>query len=87
MFSKAFMDVSTLPVAEIRKIFRRHRGASAQLSRELKVNRSSLSIWLRHPYPSKRIDAAVRQRVVELLAQENRQRKKPPPIERGSPHQ
>lgn len=52
---------------EIKAAFRRHRGASAQLARDLGVGLTSISDWMGKRGRSKRVDAAIRQRAAELI--------------------
>jgi hypothetical protein len=55
---------------EIRSVLKRHRGASALIARELDVDQTNISEWLRGRLTSKRVEDAIRQRVAELLAGE-----------------
>ena len=56
--------------AEIRKIFKRHRGAAYQLARDLNCSRVTVSDWLRGRVKSARIAKAAHARAYELLAEE-----------------
>lgn len=52
---------------EIRKVFRRHKGAVARLAEQLGVTHSAVSIWLSGRSKSARIAAAAERRALELL--------------------
>jgi transcriptional regulator with XRE-family HTH domain len=65
-------DPSTLTKRQIRAIFARHRGAQAQLARELGVHRGTVGLWLRGLVKSERLDALIPQRAAELLRAEQR---------------
>jgi len=54
----------------LRSIFRRHYGATTAIARELGVNKNTISQWFRGRTSSKRIDAAIRARAVQLLDKE-----------------
>jgi predicted transcriptional regulator len=56
--------------AAIRKIFRRNRGASAEIARELDIGLNAVSQWLTGYTTSERIKTAMRLKAKELLAAE-----------------
>jgi len=45
---------------EIRRIFRRHRGAAAALARRLGITATSVSLWLHGRRQSARLDREIR---------------------------
>lgn len=57
----------TLSRTEIKQAFRRHRGAAAQLARELGIDRKNISHWMKGSVNSQRVDQAIRQRAAELI--------------------
>lgn len=57
---------------QLRKIFNRHYGEAARLSRELCLFRSTVSQWLRGRHDSARVERAVHRRAIELLAAERK---------------
>jgi hypothetical protein len=60
-------DPNSLSRAEIKAAFKRHRGAAAQLARELDIDRQNIRLWMRGLSRSARVDTAVRQRAAELI--------------------
>lgn len=57
----------TLSRVEIKAVLKRHHGAKVQIARELDINPSNITDWLRNRGNSKRVDAAIRQRAAELI--------------------
>lgn len=53
--------------SQISRLFRRHHGAAARLSRELGCSRTTISRWFRGHVVSARLEAAIRNRAKELL--------------------
>jgi transcriptional regulator with XRE-family HTH domain len=70
MLGKTNSDSSTLGRRELRRIFKRNRGAQAQLARELGLNAAIISQWFSGGFRSARIEAAARKRAAELLESE-----------------
>ena len=70
MFSTRKIDINAISVKEMRQVFRRNRGAKAQIAREIEVSPCSISLWLKRPFPSPKIEPALRRRAAELLAAE-----------------
>ncbi len=62
--------VATLRRTEVRAILQRHRGAIGKLAADLKINRVTLSEWLRGRTTSRRIEEAATARAVQLAASE-----------------
>lgn len=56
--------------SEIRKLFRRHRGAAAEISRTLGVTPVTISLWLRGKRKSARLDTKIAEYARRLLARE-----------------
>jgi len=56
--------------AEIRRIFRRNRGAAASVARRLGVTATSISLWLHGRRQSARLDREIRAAAGELAEQE-----------------
>jgi predicted XRE-type DNA-binding protein len=73
MFTKLNAGGSTLSRREVRRIFRRSRGAQARIANELKVHPATISLWMRGKIQSERIDLAMHARAAELLAGESRE--------------
>ncbi|MFH1572730.1 MAG: hypothetical protein ABIG68_02040 [Acidobacteriota bacterium] len=59
---------SYLPRAEIRRIFRQHRGSAAALARRLGVTATSVSLWLHGRRQSARLEREIRA-AAEVLAE------------------
>jgi uncharacterized protein YjcR len=57
----------TVTRAQVRRIFLKHRGASAELARELGLTPVTISAWLHDRFDSDRIEAAALKRAKELL--------------------
>lgn len=64
-------DDNTMTRTEIRKIFRRHRGAAAELARELEIGPNAVSQWLRGRTVSANIKAAAERMARALLARDD----------------
>ena len=43
----------------LQKIFKRHRGASSEIARELGVDKTTISLWFRGHVQSQRIDRVI----------------------------
>jgi hypothetical protein len=56
--------------SQLRKIFERNYGASAQIARDLNVHKTTISRWFRGHVQSARIDHAMRERALQLLDKE-----------------
>lgn len=67
------VDSSTLTLREIRRVFKRHRGAAAQLARDLERKPNSISQYLKGKFPSKPLQEATTNLALQLLAEEQRQ--------------
>jgi hypothetical protein len=50
---------SKLSRREIRRIFKAHRGAQAQLARQLEIGSSAITNWIKRTSKSETLDAAV----------------------------
>ena len=67
MFSKAKPDSTTFKRTDVRRVFRRHRGAQAELARRLELKPVTICLWLKGKVQSARIDAAAAQYAAELV--------------------
>lgn len=67
MFSSANQH-STLKRKAIAKIFKKHRGAAAELARSLDppIKPCTISLWFRGRVQSERLDEAIHRRAIEL---------------------
>ncbi len=64
----------SLSKSQLRRLFRRHYGASAQLARQLTVSRTTISRWLKGEVVSKRIEIAAARMAEDLLSAEPKHR-------------
>ena len=65
------VDCNTPTRRELRRAFKRHRGAGTALARELRISGSAISLWLRGTIRvSRPTEERIRQRALELLQQE-----------------
>lgn len=64
------INPSTLSRIEIKQAFRRNRGAAAKLARDLGVDRSNITAWMKNRGASSRVDLAIRQRAADLIQAE-----------------
>jgi hypothetical protein len=55
---------------QLRAVFKRNYGSANQLAIDVGVNRSMISLFLRGYPSSERVEAAVRERAIALLATE-----------------
>ena len=63
-------ETENLSRKQIKAVFRRNRGASANLARELGIKQNSISDWMRNRGRSKRVHEAILSRAADLVAAE-----------------
>ena len=64
------MEADHLSLFQLRTIFKRHYGQSAQLAHHLQLSRTTVFRWMQGKFVSRRIELAVRAKAAQLLADE-----------------
>jgi hypothetical protein len=64
------MEADQLSLFQLRTIFKRHYGQSAQLAHHLELSRTTVFRWMQGKFVSRRIELAVRAKAAQLLADE-----------------
>ncbi len=63
-------ESDTLTRAQVRRVFARHKGAAADLARELGIHRARISKWMAGIQDSRPLTDAIHRKALALLEQE-----------------
>lgn len=69
--SEMIANSTILNRGEIKAVFRRNRGESARLAKELGISQQNITDWMKGHGRSQKVDVAIRARAAELLAAES----------------